>query len=156
MKNTQLIVFQILNVLLTKSYKMQLRVLLFLVVFYIMFYISRYHFLQLYLKKIFLSKIFLCQQVLLDSPTPLIMKQNTLSLPRNSSQTTIGKQLIVLTTKVNLLYVLYLIAMRCCLLDLIKQNFMKKTFIRILIFITLVSLCFPFLLELIPNYKIFL
>ena len=50
MKNACLfyIVFQVLKVVLLKSYKIQLPVLLILVVFYISFYASRYHFLQIF------------------------------------------------------------------------------------------------------------
>ena len=43
------------------------------------------------------------------------------------------KLLIVLSTKVNLLYLLYSVAQRCCRLHLIKQNWLVKIFPRILI-----------------------
>ena len=39
-----------------------------------------------------------------------------------------------MTTKVNLLYLPYSMAQRCCLLHLIKQNCLLKTFGRTLIF----------------------
>ena len=45
----------------------------------------------------------------------------------------------VLSTKVNLLYLLYSIARRYCLLHLIKQNHLLKTFLRTLILMTPVS-----------------
>ena len=56
---------------------------------------------------------------------------------------------IVFSTKVNLLYLLYSTDQRCCLLHLIKQNYLLKTFPRTLILMTLVSLYLFSLLELI-------
>ena len=53
---------------------------------------------------------------------------------------TFGYLLIALSTKVNVLYPLYSTAWRCCLLHLIKQNYLLKTFLRTLILMTLVSL----------------
>ena len=50
------------------------------------------------------------------------------------------KFLIVLSTKVNLLYLLYSTAQRCCLFNLIKQNCLLKIFLRALILMTQVSL----------------
>ena len=47
---------------------------------------------------------------------------------------------IVFSTKVNLLYLLYSTAWRCCLLHLINQNCLLKTFLRTLILMTQVSL----------------
>ena len=60
-----------------------------------------------------------------------------------------GKLPIVFSTKVNLLYLLYLMAWRCCLLHLIKQNCLLKTFLRTLILMTQVFLYMFSLLELI-------
>ena len=54
---------------------------------------------------------------------------------------------------VNLLYLLYSTARRCCLLQLIKQNCLLKTFLRSLILMTRVSLYLLFLLELIRWLK---
>ena len=51
--------------------------------------------------------------------------------------------------KVNLLYLLYSTDRRCCLLHLIKQNYLLKTFPRTQILMTLVSLYLFSLLELI-------
>ena len=51
--------------------------------------------------------------------------------------------------KVNLIYLHYSMARGCCLLHLIKQNCLLKTFLRTLILMTLVSLYLPSLLELI-------
>ena len=87
------------------------------------------------------------------------MKQNTsqkISLPRYLALVTFGKLLIVFSTKVNLLYLLYSTARRCCLLHLIKQNCLLKTFLRTLILMTQVFLYLFFLLELIWNCIIFL
>ena len=46
----------------------------------------------------------------------------------------------VFSKKVNLLYLLYLTPRRCCLLPLIKQNCLLKTFVRTLILMTHISL----------------
>ena len=59
---------------------------------------------------------------------------------RNLAVRTFSKLLIVFSTKVNLLYLLNSKDSRCCLLHLIKQNYLLKTFLRTLILITLVSL----------------
>ena len=53
------------------------------------------------------------------------------------------------STKVNLLYLLYSTDWRCCLLHLTKQNCLLKTLLRTLILMTLVSLYLFSLLELI-------
>ena len=87
---------------------------------------------------------------------PLLLKQKGPSLPRNLALGTFGKLLIMFTTKVNLLYLLYSTVRRCCLLHLIKQNCLLQTFSRTLILMTWVFLCLFFLLELIRNYTIFL
>ena len=60
---------------------------------------------------------------------------------------TFGEMLIVFSTKVNLLYLLYSITWRCCLLYLIKQNCFLKTFLRALILIAQVSFYLFSLLE---------
>ena len=62
---------------------------------------------------------------------------------------TFGELLIVFSTKVNLLYLLYSTDRRCCLLHLIKQNYLLKTFPRTQILMTLISLYLFSLLELI-------
>ena len=62
---------------------------------------------------------------------------------------TFGELLIVFSTKVNLLYLLYSTDQGCCLLDLIKQNYLLKTFPRTQILMTLVYLYLFSLLELI-------
>ena len=62
---------------------------------------------------------------------------------------TFGKLLIVFSTKVNLLYLLYSTDRRCCLLHLTKKNYLLKTFPITQILMTLVSLYLFSLLELI-------
>ena len=62
---------------------------------------------------------------------------------------TFGELLIVFSTKVNLLYLLYSTAQRCCRLHLIKRNCLLKTFLRTLILMTQVYLYLFSLLELI-------
>ena len=79
----------------------------------------------------------------------MLIKQKSPSLLRNLALGTFGESPIVFSTKVNLLYLLYSTAQRCCLLHLIKQNFLLKTFLRIVILITLVSLYLFFLLKII-------
>ena len=49
-------------------------------------------------------------------------KQKSASLPRNLALGLFDELLIVFSTKVNLLYLLYSLVQRCCLLHLIKQN----------------------------------
>ena len=61
----------------------------------------------------------------------------------------------VLNKGVNLLYLLYSMDQRCCLLHLIKQNYLLKTFPRSQMLKTLVSLYLFSLLELIYNCIIF-
>ena len=60
--------------------------------------------------------------------------------PRNLAFRNFGKLLIVFSTKINLLYLLYSETQRCCLLHLIKQNYSLKTFLISLILMTWVSL----------------
>ena len=79
----------------------------------------------------------------------MLLKQKSPSLPRNVALGTFGELLIVFSTKVNLLYLLYSTDRRCCLLHLIKQNYLLKTFPRTQILMTLVSLYLFSLLELI-------
>ena len=62
------------------------------------------------------------------------------TLPRNLALRTFHKLLIVFSTKVNLLYLLCSMIWRCCLLHLIKQNCLLKTFLRTPILMTQVSL----------------
>ena len=64
----------------------------------------------------------------------MLTKQKSPSLLRNLALTIFGKLLIVFSTKVNLLYLFFSMAPRGCLLHLIKQNHLLKTFLRTLIF----------------------
>ena len=75
---------------------------------------------------------------------------------RNLALGTFGELLIVFSTNVNLLYFIYSTARRCCLLHLIKQNCLLKTFLRTLILMARVSLYLFSLLKLIWNCIIFL
>ena len=62
----------------------------------------------------------------------MLIKQKSPSLPRNLDLGSFGELPVVFSTKVNLLYLLYSTARRCCLLNLIKQNYFLKTFLRTL------------------------
>ena len=86
----------------------------------------------------------------------MLIKQKSRLLPRSLALVIFGELLIVFSTKVNLQYLLYSTARRCCLLHLIKQNCLLKTFLRTLILMTQVSLYLFCLLELIWNCIIFL
>ena len=57
----------------------------------------------------------------------MLIKQKSSLLPRNLALVTSGELLIVFSTKVNLLYLPYSTARRCCLLHLIMQNCLRKT-----------------------------
>ena len=78
------------------------------------------------------------------------------SLLKLPEKVLILKFLIMLSTKVNLLYFLCLITQRCFLLHLINQNCLLITFLRTLILITRVSFYLFSPLELIWNCIIFL
>ena len=85
-----------------------------------------------------------------------LIRQKSLSLSRNLALRTFSKLLIVFSTKVNLLYLLYSTTWRCCILHLIKQSCLLKTFLWTLILLTQVSF-YPFsLLKIIWNFIIFL
>ena len=58
----------------------------------------------------------------------MLLKQKNPSPPRNLVLRTFGKLQTVFSIKVNLLYLLYSMFHRCCLLLLIKQNCLLKTF----------------------------
>ena len=82
-------------------------------------------------------------------------KRKSSSLPRNLAHRTFGELPIVLSTKVNLIYLLYLMAQRFRFLHLMKQNHFLKTFLGTLILMTQVSLDLFSLLEIIWNCLIF-
>ena len=76
----------------------------------------------------FRQPIYHCKRVLKDAKlTYMIIKQKSSSLPRNLALRTFGILLIVFS-KVNLLYLLYSTGQRYCLLHVIKQNCLLKTF----------------------------
>ena len=60
----------------------------------------------------------------------MLLKQKNPTLPRNFVLGTFDKLLIVFSANVNLLYLLYSIARRYCLLLQIKQNCLLKTFLK--------------------------
>ena len=90
-----------------------------------------------------------CKRVLEAAKLAYATKTKESITPRNLALGTFGELLIVFSTKVNLLYLLYSTDWRCCLLHLIKQNYLLKTFPRTQILMTLVSLYLFSLLELI-------
>ena len=59
----------------------------------------------------------------------MLLKRKNSSLPRNLALGTSGELLIVFSRKINLIYLLYTTAQRCCLPHLIKQNCSLKTFL---------------------------
>ena len=77
-----------------------------------------------------------CKRFLKLPNLQILLKQKSPSLPRNLALGTSGKLLIVFSTKANLLYLHYSTAQRCCLLHVIKQNCLLKTFLRTLILMT--------------------
>ena len=74
-----------------------------------------------------------CKRVLEAAKLAYAHKQKSQLLLRNFTLINLGKLLIVFSTKVNLLFLLYSMAQRCCILDLIKQNCLLKTFLKTLI-----------------------
>ena len=69
------------------------------------------------------ERVVIIAKVLLKLPNlHVLLKQKSLSLPRNLVLRTFGELLIVSSTKANLLYLFCSMAQRCCLLHLIKQN----------------------------------
>ena len=66
----------------------------------------------------------------------MLIIQKSLSRPRNMTLGTFGELLTVFSTKLNLLHILYSMVPRCCLLHLIMQNCLQKTFLGTLILMT--------------------
>ena len=97
-----------------------------------------------------------CIKVLEAAKLAYSYTTKTPSLPRNLALGTFGELPTVLSTKLNLLYLLYSTDWRCSLLHLIKQNCLLKTFLRNLTLMTQVSLYLFSLLKLIWNCIIFL
>ena len=70
-----------------------------------------------------------CKRFLKLPNLHLLIKQKSPLLPRSLALVTSGELLIVFSTKVDLLYLLYSTVGRFCLLHLIKQNCMLKIFL---------------------------
>ena len=118
--------------------------------------VHRNHFLRLHLQnKSSESKVKFrqasnrCKRVLEAAKLAYATKTKESITPRNLALGSFGKLLIVFSTKVNLLYLPYSKDRRYCLLHLIKQNYLLKTFPRTQILMTLVSHYLFSLLELI-------
>ena len=79
----------------------------------------------------------------------MLIKQKSPSLHRNLALVIFSKLIMVFSSKVILLYLLYSTAQRCHVLHLIKENCFLKTFFRTLILNSQVSLYLLSLLELI-------
>ena len=90
-----------------------------------------------------------CCKRVLEAAKHTYATKTSPSLPRNLALRTFGVLLIVFSTKVNLLYLLYSTDCRCCLLHLIKQKYLLKAFQRTPILMTLISLYLFSFLELI-------
>ena len=75
----------------------------------------------------------------------MLLKQKSLSLPRNLDLWTFGKLLSVLNKGKSTIPLLF---QGCCFLLLVKQNYLLKTFLRTLILMTRVSLYLSSLLSL--------
>ena len=60
----------------------------------------------------------------------------------NKTKESITSQKLTSSTKVNLLYLHYSVGWKCCLVHMMKQNFLPKTFLRTLILMTQVPV-FP-------------
>ena len=86
----------------------------------------------------------------------MLMKQKSALLPRNLALVTSSELPITFSTKVNLRYLFYSTAHRCCLLHLIKQNCWLKMFLWSLILMSQVSFYLFFPVKLIWNCIIFL
>ena len=79
----------------------------------------------------------------------MLLKQKSPSLSRNLALRTFGKLLIVFSTKVYLLYILYSMARWCCFMHLIEQNYLLKIILRTVILMTQLSFYLFSLLKLI-------
>ena len=118
--------------------------------------VKRNHFLRLYQQsKSSKSKVKFrqasnhCNRVLEAAKLAYASKAKESITSQKLGSRDIWRLLIVFSTKVNLLYLLYSTAKRSCLLHLIKQNRSLKAFLIILILITWVSLNLLFFIELI-------
>ena len=71
-----------------------------------------------------------CKRVLEAAKLANLIRRKSPSLLKNLALWTFGEFLIVFSTKVNLLYLLYSMAWRCCLLHLIRQKFFAKNLFK--------------------------
>ena len=90
-----------------------------------------------------------CKRVVEAAKLAYANKTKESITPQKLGSQDFDELLIVFSTKINLLYLLYSMAQRCCLLHLIKQNCLLKTFLTTLILMTQVSLYLFALVELI-------
>ena len=99
--------------------------------------VRRNHFLRLYQKdksQESSDRLVIFAKGFLKLPSlPMLIKQKSPLLPRNLDLGTIDELLIVFSTKVNLLYIIYSTVQRFCLLGLIKQICLLENFLRTLI-----------------------
>ena len=79
----------------------------------------------------------------------VLIKQNNLSLARNMTLATFGELFLAFSTNLIELYLVYLMVLRCSLLNLISQSYLLKFFVRLLILLTKVSLYLFYHVELI-------
>ena len=98
--------------------------------------VHRNHFFRLYQRekssdsKVSSDRLVIVAKGFLKLPNlHMLITQKSPLLPRNLALVTSGGLLIVFSTKVNLLYLLYSMGRRCCLLHLIKQNCLLKIFL---------------------------
>ena len=75
--------------------------------------------------------------------------KNNLSLARNMTLATFGELFLAFSANLIELYLVYLMALRCSLLNLISQSYLLKFFVRLLILLTKVSLYLFYHVELI-------
>ena len=91
--------------------------------------VHRNHFFRLYQREKSDRLVIVAKGFLKQPNLHMLIKQKSPLLPRNLALVTSGGLLIVFSTKVNLLYLLYSTGWRCCLLHLMKQNCLLKIFL---------------------------
>ena len=70
----------------------------------------------------------------------VLIKQNTLWLSINLAPANFGTFLMVILAKVNLLYLLYLMILSCCLMHSIQHSYLLESFLKTRILMTQVRL----------------
>ena len=104
--------------------------------------VYRYHFFCLYQQNKCQSKVKLrqasnCRKSVIQTAKLAYANKTKQSITSQKLGSHIfGELLIVFSTKVNLLYLLYSTTQRCCLLNLVNQNCFLKAFLRTLIRMT--------------------